>query len=356
MRSSLCRSTGGQHPKLSILLATRNQAHFLEKCLQGIRDQLFSDYEFLILNDGSTDRTSAILAQWAQQDPRIRIFDNHGSLGVIGAYKALQQKAMGEYIWHAASDDFCVDKAFLENGFLLLRTYPNSAGFFCNTLRIMEPGGVPHGIWGAKGGARYIRPDNFLSNFLKGKLVVPGCASVFKREPFLALGGFHRQAGPLCDLLAGSLMGSLYGMVFVARLSMNSTVYSNRKGFSSSTDPWVQLDNLAFFEHVLKMRTFSFQIKPSLWSDFRYLFLSSFFNIEHLARNSKKDKIAKKELEKLCGEVFQRYAHSLKQLESPIIGEFSSKTLSRFPFRRPVERFLQKKILKFFFKTQEVSL
>ena len=354
--SSNCSASHLEIPKLSILLSTKDQAATLERCLQGILFQTFKDYELIILNDGSTDSTSQILERFKCFDPRIRLFSHATAQGVIPAYQKLQQLARGEFIWHAASDDFCVDKAFLENGFLLLRTYPNSAGFFCNTLRIMEPGGVPHGIWGAKGGARYIRPDNFLSNFLKGKLVVPGCASVFKREPFLALGGFHRQAGPLCDLLAGSLMGSLYGMVFVARLSMNSTVYSNRKGFSSSTDPWVQLDHLAFFEHVLKMRTFSFQIKPSLWSDFRYLFLSSFFNIEHLARNSKKDKIAKKELEKLCGEVFQRYAHSLKQLESPIIGEFSSKTLSRFPFRRPVERFLQKKILKFFFKTQEVSL
>jgi len=215
-------SSFSKTPKLSILLATKDQATTLERCLQGIQSQTFEDYELIILNDGSTDDTPLILERWKHSDPRIRLFRNATAQGVIPAYQKLQDHARGEFIWHAASDDFCVDKDFLTNGFRLLTTAPKAAGFFCNTLRIMMPARKPHGIWGTTGTARYIAPKTFLSQFLRGKIVIPGCATVIRKDVFIKQGGFQEEAGALCDLLINSKLGYLgkfFGLEHQSRCS-----------------------------------------------------------------------------------------------------------------------------------------
>jgi cellulose synthase/poly-beta-1,6-N-acetylglucosamine synthase-like glycosyltransferase len=237
-------SSFSKTPKLSILLATKDQATTLEICLHGIQSQTFGDYELIVLNDGSTDDTPQILERWKHSDPRIRLFRNATAQGVIPAYQKLQDHAWGEFIWHAASDDFCVDKDFLTNGFRLLTTAPQAAGFFCNTLRVMMPSGKPHGIWGTTGTARYIPPKAFLSQFLRGKIVIPGCATVVRKGVFIKQGDFEEEAGALCDLLINSELGSCFGMIFTGHISMHSTVYPLGGNFGSSFEPWQQLQHL----------------------------------------------------------------------------------------------------------------
>ena len=81
--SNSTRSSSSKIPKLSVLLATKDQAATLERCLQGILSQTFEDYELIILNDGSTDDTPQILERFKRLDPRIQLF-NHGTPRPLG--------------------------------------------------------------------------------------------------------------------------------------------------------------------------------------------------------------------------------------------------------------------------------
>jgi glycosyltransferase involved in cell wall biosynthesis len=329
----------GRPPKLSILLATKDQSSTLEKCLQGIGNQTFKEYELLILDDGSKDGTPQILDRWAKLDPRIRLFRNPTAHGVIPAYQKLQNLAVGEFIWHAASDDFCIDPNFLTNGFRLLATSPQAAGFFCNTLRVMLPSEKPHGIWGSSGKEKYLPPKIFIKRFLSGRIVTPGCATVLRRILFLSLGGFLSEAGALCDLLAVALAGGQGGMIFTGTLSMMSGTYQDKANFGSSFDPWRQLESLAFVEISLRTKYGIDSFEEKHLKTFRYLYLGKFFGIEHRYRQAKKCPKALQELTSMASKIIETYKTRILLSFSGQDHHFNKKELLRFPFEK---RFLRK--------------
>ena len=349
-------SSFSKTPKLSILLATKDQATTLERCLQGIQSQTFEDYELIILNDGSTDDTPQILDRWKHSDPRIRLFRNATAQGVIPAYQKLQDHARGEFIWHAASDDFCVDINFLANGFKLLATAPQAAGFFCNTLRIMMPAGKPHGIWGTTGIARYIAPKTFLSQFLRGKIVIPGCATVIRKDVFIKQGGFQEEAGALCDLLINSKLGSSFGMIFTGHISMQSTVYPSGRSFGSSFDPWDQLQHLAYLEAELRKGMVKLNLNCNeKWTDFRYLYLGKFFGLEHQSRCSRNNPLLERNLRELSERILTQYNLYLNQCGIHSTDNMSSRDFLFFPLRNSWLRFFIK-IWRKIFQAPDVSL
>ena len=356
MKPMAFSSASIETPKLSILLATKDQAATLERCLQGILSQTFHDYELIILNDGSTDDTPQILERFKRLDPRIQLFNHRTPRGVIPTYKKLQEHARGEFIWHAASDDFCVDKGFLANGFKLFATAPQAAGFFCNTLRVMMPAGKPHGIWGTTGTARYISSKAFLLQFLRGKIVIPGCATVIRKDVFIEQGGFQEEAGALCDLLVNSKLGSSFGMIFTGRFSMHSTVYPPGGSFGSSFDPWQQLQHLAYLEAELRKSLEKHSLSfNEQWISFRYLYLGKFFGLEHQSRSARNNSTQRHNLRELSERILTQYNLQLNQFGIHSTENMSNRDFLFFPFRNPIRRFFAR-IKSKLFQSLDISL
>lgn len=104
--------------KISVLSPVYNTALYIEECVQSILRQSFSDYEFLICDDGSTDDTLKILSSF--RDPRIRILKNKRNEDIPRTRNSLLQEAKGKYIaWLDADDVAYPDRlerqlAFLE--------------------------------------------------------------------------------------------------------------------------------------------------------------------------------------------------------------------------------------------------
>ena len=61
-------------PLVSVLVPMRNEEIFAERCLKYLRNQLYKNYEILVLNDNSTDGTGEILERIAAEDPRVKVF------------------------------------------------------------------------------------------------------------------------------------------------------------------------------------------------------------------------------------------------------------------------------------------
>jgi chlorobactene glucosyltransferase len=61
-------------PFVSVLIPVRNEERFIERCLNSLRNQLYKNYEILVINDNSTDGTGKILERIAAQDQRIKVF------------------------------------------------------------------------------------------------------------------------------------------------------------------------------------------------------------------------------------------------------------------------------------------
>ncbi len=84
---------------VSVIMPTRNRAHVLERAIDSVLDQSFSDFELLIINDGSTDATASILDSYVRRDPRVRwvhLADAHK--GASAARNAGIAAAHGTYV------------------------------------------------------------------------------------------------------------------------------------------------------------------------------------------------------------------------------------------------------------------
>jgi len=62
-------------PLVSVLVPARNEEKFIERCLNSLRNQLYKNYEILVINDNSTDNTGKILERIAAKDNRIKVFN-----------------------------------------------------------------------------------------------------------------------------------------------------------------------------------------------------------------------------------------------------------------------------------------
>ena len=101
-----------QTPKISVIVAAYNAERYIGRCLDSILAQTMSDFEIIVVNDGSTDGTPAILDEYAAKDPRVRVIHRPNG-GVASARQAGLDAAQGEYTIHADSDDW-VEPEMLE--------------------------------------------------------------------------------------------------------------------------------------------------------------------------------------------------------------------------------------------------
>lgn len=110
-RKSIKSSRG---PKVSIIIPAYNVEAYIDKCIGSVTSQTLNDIEIVVVNDGSTDRTSALLKVWAEQDDRIVLIDNYRASGNSGTPRNLAiARARGEYIAFVDSDDW-IDPTMLE--------------------------------------------------------------------------------------------------------------------------------------------------------------------------------------------------------------------------------------------------
>jgi glycosyltransferase involved in cell wall biosynthesis len=71
-------------PALSVLMPVYNGAAYLAESIDSIIEQTFKDFEFIIVNDGSTDRSERILRNYEKRDPRIKVM-SRANTGIVGA-------------------------------------------------------------------------------------------------------------------------------------------------------------------------------------------------------------------------------------------------------------------------------
>ncbi|MDR0832723.1 MAG: glycosyltransferase [Candidatus Symbiothrix sp.] len=91
--------------QISIIVAVYNEEKLLSRCLDSILAQTFTDFEVLLVNDGSTDNSGNICDKYAQKDARIRVFHKENG-GVSSARNIGITHAKGTYSIHVDSDDW----------------------------------------------------------------------------------------------------------------------------------------------------------------------------------------------------------------------------------------------------------
>ncbi|HZJ14579.1 MAG TPA: glycosyltransferase, partial [Chthoniobacteraceae bacterium] len=108
-------------PSISVLLPVFNAAPLLGDSVESVLDQTFGDFELLIVNDGSTDETAAILREI--RDPRVRVLTNSSNRGLTRSLNRGLAEARGEFIARQDADDLCEPHRF-ERQIAFLRNLP----------------------------------------------------------------------------------------------------------------------------------------------------------------------------------------------------------------------------------------
>jgi len=104
-------------PKVSVIVPVYNTEGYLSRCINSILSQSYTDFELLLIDDGSRDNSGAICDHYATRDSRVRVFHKENG-GASSARNVGLENARGEWITFCDSDDFVYEnwlRNFVEN-------------------------------------------------------------------------------------------------------------------------------------------------------------------------------------------------------------------------------------------------
>lgn len=118
-------------PKVSVVMSVYNESRYISVAIKSILNQTFNDFEFLIIDDGSSDKTPEIIEHYAEKDDRIRYIINETNKGLPASLNKGVEAANGEYIARMDADDKSLPKRF-ERQVEFLETNPDVHVVGCN--------------------------------------------------------------------------------------------------------------------------------------------------------------------------------------------------------------------------------
>jgi len=121
-------SAGQSAPVVSVLMPVFNGEDFVRGAVESILRQTFRDFRLIIVDDGSTDATPAILRSFT--DSRVRVLRNPRNMGIVAALNRGLTECRGEFIARMDHDDVAMPQR-LEKQVAFLRSHPQCAAVSC---------------------------------------------------------------------------------------------------------------------------------------------------------------------------------------------------------------------------------
>lgn len=167
-------------PSLSVVMPVRNALPFLDESISSIVNQTFTDFEFVILDDASTDGSEKVLREWERRDSRIRVFQSDRQLGLARSSNAVILKANAPVVARMDADDIShLDR--LRRQWEIIRDCPD----------VVVVGTLGDGI-DARG--RRVRPRDRWRLVRHSRYIpFPHGSAMFRREAFDAVGGYGER-------------------------------------------------------------------------------------------------------------------------------------------------------------------
>lgn len=105
----MTQSNSQNRPLISVVMSAFNASAYLRESIESILTQTYRNFEFLIIDDGSSDETALIVSEY--RDPRIR-FQRQSNRGLTETLNTLLAEANGEYIARMDADDVSLPERF----------------------------------------------------------------------------------------------------------------------------------------------------------------------------------------------------------------------------------------------------
>lgn len=171
---------------VSIILPTHNGAKYIKRAIGSVVAQTFSDWELLVINDGSTDETENIIKEYVNKDARIIYLKNEINLGIQKGLNRGLKEAKGEYIARIDDDDEWVDKDKLKKQIEFLEKNKEYVLVGTGVIVVDEDGQEL---------LRYLLPET--DKDIRGKILAKNCfvhsSVMFKKDTTLTFGGYDES-------------------------------------------------------------------------------------------------------------------------------------------------------------------
>lgn len=173
-------------PKVSVILPSYNHEPYVESAVRSVMEQTGVDFELIVIDDGSNDRSPEILKRLSEELGFM--FIHRPNKGVVATLNEALSLARGLYVCSFSSDDIMpLDR--LKNQSDFLDAHPEAVACFGQVMPLFDDGKL------GEMDVRYLRsvPQvTFKESFL-GQKALHGCAEMFVREKILAIGGYDNR-------------------------------------------------------------------------------------------------------------------------------------------------------------------
>jgi glycosyltransferase involved in cell wall biosynthesis len=172
-------------PTISVALSVFNAERFLDEAISSVLAQSFGDFEFLILDDGSSDASRAIIEDHARRDSRIRAIIRENR-GLIASLNQLIEESRAGLIARMDGDDICHPERFARQ-VAFLADHPDHGVVGCWTADIDE-NGQPYRIGGQD---HPVTHEAFLEAIERNGPLLCHPGVMYRRDVVRAVGGYH---------------------------------------------------------------------------------------------------------------------------------------------------------------------
>lgn len=181
-------------PDITVIMPVRNGEKYLRIALQSIIQQDYPGFEVIVANDGSTDDTARIVAEFAAVDKRVRLLDAAES-GFASVLNQAMKEARGSYIARLDADDEMLVNRLGEQH-RALEGQPDLS-LVASHVYYIDPNGKRRGV----GGSSYHSPEE-IATAAERELVVgfQHPSVMFRKEAVLSLGGYRTGMWPVEDV------------------------------------------------------------------------------------------------------------------------------------------------------------
>ena len=199
---------------VSIIVPCYNQAQYLTETLQSVLEQTYTNWECIIINDGSPDNTEEIALELTKKDSRFKYISKKNE-GVSAARNYGIKFSSGKYILPLDSDDL-IDKTYLEKAVPVLENNSDIGIVYCNAS-----------YFGNKSG-RWAIPSYSLKRSLLFNTIF--CTALFRKSDFNITNGYNTNMVDgyedwdfwLCLIERGIQVYKISGSLFFYRIRTNS--------------------------------------------------------------------------------------------------------------------------------------
>lgn len=128
-----------KEPQVEVLLIARNEESLIRRAIDSILAQDYPNLRVTLVDDASSDATPTIMVQYAQDDPRVRVFINSRPLGLAASKNTYLARTTGEYVAYQDGDDFSMPDR-LKKQVAFMSQFPGLDGCFTDILLEVNSG------------------------------------------------------------------------------------------------------------------------------------------------------------------------------------------------------------------------